>query len=164
MPPRAPHHLQCLDVGSETWRDSLQQRENYIRSDLLGGPADAVVAVDGDKNNEESRGADEGVCYNVIDVGEVEHLDNLVLPHPKGSEDKDLDKIETDREKITQVREREGSEIEKGDIVEARSTDEENIGEASKDAEEDEDGADDPVGHALDQPLVVEAGRFKEGL
>ena len=100
----------------------------------------------------------------MVDVGEVEHLENLILPHPVWSEDKDLNQIEADREKITQVGEREGSEIEKGDTIESGSTDEENIGEASKDAEEDEDGADDSVGHALDQPLVVEAGRFEERL
>ena len=100
----------------------------------------------------------------MVDVGEVEHLENLVLSHSKGSEDKDLDKIETDREKITEVRERESSEIEKGDAVEAGSTDEENVGDAAKDAEDDEDWADDSIGDALNQPLVVKAGRFKEGL
>ena len=81
----------------------------------------------------------------MVDVGEIEHLDNLILSHPVGSEDKDLDKIETHGEKITQVGEREGSEIEKGDTIEAGSTDEKNIGDAAKDAEEDEDGADEYI-------------------
>ena len=100
----------------------------------------------------------------MVDVGEVEHLENLILPHPVWSEDKDLNQIEADREKITQVGEREGSEIEKGDAIEARSTDEENIGDAAKDAEEDGDGANDSIGDALDQPLIVEACCLEEGL
>ena len=43
----------------------------------------------------------------MVDVGEVEHLENFVLSHPIGSENKDLHKIETDREQIAEVRERE---------------------------------------------------------
>ena len=99
----------------------------------------------------------------MVDVGEVEHLHNLVLSHSIRSKYKDLDKVETDGEKIAQVREREGSEIEEGDAIEARSTEEENINDAAKDAEEDENGADDSIGDALDQPLVVKAGRLEEG-
>ena len=99
----------------------------------------------------------------MVDVGEVEHLDNLVLSHSVRSEYKDLDKVETDREKIAEVREREGSEIEEGDAIEAGSTEEKNIDNAAKDAEEDENGTDDSIGDALNQPLVVEAGCLEEG-
>ena len=97
-------------------------------------------------------------------MGEVEHLENLVLSHSIGSENKDLHKIETDREEIAEVRERESSEIEKGDVVEAGSADEENVGHAAKDAEDDEDWTDDSIRDALNHPLVVKTGRFKEGL
>ena len=100
----------------------------------------------------------------MVDVGEIEHLDNLILSHAKGSEDQDLHEIETYREKITQVRQRESSEIEKGNTIEARSTNEEHVGNAAKYAKNDEDGADDSIGDALNQPLVIKAGRLEERL
>ena len=123
-----------------------------------------MEAVDGDENYDEAGGADERVGQDVVDVGEVEHLVHLVLAKTVRVEDQDFNQVETHGEKITEIGQRESSKIEEGDTFEAASTDEENIGDAAKDAEEDEDGANDSIGDALDQPLIVEACCLEEGL